>query len=192
MAYPGPSAARPIRGGESPNPGVYQMAEQRIPDPTLMARLQLSVKGVDWAASLVAHRQHEQVDGEWSAHQHVSHLIAVETGVFQPRVRRMIDEDRPVLEPWDEAGYMANAYRAEGDVVDLAGEFMRQREATVELFKSLAPEQWKRTGVWPAGEVDLAWAAEKCVAHALEHFVALLLIHQDTEHLQARRWFGEG
>lgn len=29
------------------------MAEKRIPDPTLMARLQLSVKGVDWAASLV-------------------------------------------------------------------------------------------------------------------------------------------
>jgi len=90
-----------------------------IPDPTLMARLQLSVKGVDWAASLVAHRQHEQVDGEWSAHQHVSHLIAVETNVFQPRVQRMIDEDRPVFEPWDEEGYMTTAYRPDGEVADL-------------------------------------------------------------------------
>lgn len=168
------------------------MAEQRIPDPTLMARLQLSVKGVDWAASLVAHRQHEQVDGEWSAHQHVAHLIAVETNVFQPRIRGMITQDRPAFEPWDEEGYMRTAYRREGEVADLAEEFMRQREATVELFRSLAPEQWKRTGVWPAGEVDLAWAAEKCVAHALEHFVALLNIHQATEKLQARRWFGEG
>lgn len=30
------------------------MPDSRIPDPTLMSRLQLSVKGVDWAASLVA------------------------------------------------------------------------------------------------------------------------------------------
>lgn len=168
------------------------MAEQRIPDPTLMARLQLSVKGVDWASSLVARRQHEQADGEWSAHQHVAHLIAVETSVFQPRIRRMLAQERPVFEPWDEEGYMATVYRPEGEIADLAGEFMRQREATVELFRSLAPEQWKRTGVWPAGEVDLAWVAEKCVVHALEHFVALLLIHQTTEKLQARRWFGEG
>ena len=167
------------------------MAEKRIPDPTLMARLQLSVKGVDWAASLVAHRQHEQVDGEWSAHQHVAHLLAAELNVFQARVRRMIAEDLPVFEEWDEAGYMETMYRRDGEIGDLADEFMRQREATAELFKALAPEQWKRTGVWPAGEVDLAWAAERAVAHALEHFVALLNIHQATEKLQARRWFGE-
>jgi len=86
---------------------------------------------------------------------------------------------------------METMYRRDGEIGDLADEFMRQREATAELFKALAPEQWKRTGVWPAGEVDLAWAAERAVAHALEHFVALLNIHQATEKLQARRWFGE-
>ncbi len=167
------------------------MAEQRIPDPTLMARLQLSVKGVDWAASLVAHRQNEPVNGGWSANQHVAHLLATELNVFQPRVRRMIDEDRPVFASWDEQAYMATTYRPDGEIGDLADEFMRQRETTAELFKSLAPVQWKRTGIWPAGEVDLAWAAERAVAHALEHFVALLNIHQATERLQARRWFGE-
>ncbi len=29
------------------------MAEARIPDPTLIAQLQESMKGIDWAASLV-------------------------------------------------------------------------------------------------------------------------------------------
>ena len=81
------------------------MPDKRVPDPTLMARLQLSVKGVDWAASLVRHRQHEQPGGAWSAHQHVWHLLVTEREVYQPRLQRLLSEDRPVLAWWDENGH---------------------------------------------------------------------------------------
>jgi hypothetical protein len=165
------------------------MAEKRIPDPTLMARLQLSAKGVDWAASLVAHKQHEQPDGEWSAHQHLVHLLAVETEVYKPRVMAMLEQDRPVFQPWGAETFMADRYtKNEGDVIELAERFMREREKLVEVFKSLTPDEWARTGTWPDGEVDVAWAAERALAHGLEHFTGLLFVHQELEHFHARQW----
>jgi hypothetical protein len=168
------------------------VAEKRIPDPTLMARLQLSAKGVDWAASLVRHRQHEQPDGRWSAHQHVFHLIAVEREVYQTRLRRMLAEENPVFADWDEQAHMEADHSPEGDVADLAEQFMKERECTFEIFKSLTPAQWARHGTWPGGEVDVAWVAERAVAHALEHFAALLNLHQELEPFHAEAWFAQG
>jgi len=168
------------------------MADSRIPDPTLMARLQLSVKGVDWAASLVQPWQHRQILGEWSAHQHLAHLLAVERECYQPRIKRILTEDHPTFENWDENRFMAERYRPEGDITALAEEFMAERAATVDLLKDLTPEQWQRTCTWPNGrEVDLAWVAERVLAHALEHFVALLKLHGEFDSLHARRWLGE-
>lgn len=164
------------------------MAEPRIPDPTLMARLQLSVKGIDWAASLVKPWQDEAIEDIWSPHQQLAHLIAVETENFQPRIRRMLSEDRPALASWDADAFEA-AYRPEGDIEELAERFMAERAATVELFKSLATDQWQRTGLWPDGnEVDLAWLAEKVLWHALDHFALLLDMHGEFEKRQAPRW----
>lgn len=165
------------------------MAERRIPDPTLMARLQLSVKGIDWAAGLVAPWEHEQPGGQWSAHQHLFHLRATEIHVFQPRIRRMIEEDAPVFADWDENEFLRQHYEPAGDIQALAEAVMAEREKTVELLKPLVPEQWRRTGHWPSGEADIAWAAERAVAHALEHFVTLLNLHQHFDRFQARRWF---
>ncbi len=162
------------------------MTERRIPDPTLMARLQLSVKGVDWASSLVAPWQHQALDGEWSAHQHVFHLLAVETLNFQPRIERILSEDRPVLERFESQLFMETQYTPDDDIADLAERFMAARAETYERFKSLSPEQWKRTGTWPDGEViDLAWLAEKALWHALDHFATLLDLHGKFQKLQA-------
>jgi hypothetical protein len=159
---------------------------RRIPDPTLMARLQLSVKGVDWASSLVAPWQHESIDGEWSPHQHVFHLLANER-IFQQRLGRALAEDGPRFEPWDSQGYMRDEYNSETDIEDLAGQFMAARSETYETFKALTPEQWSRTFTWPDGRVcDLAWLAEKVLWHALDHFAALLDIHGDQAPLQGQ------
>jgi hypothetical protein len=159
----------------------------RIPDPTLMARLQLSVKGVDWAASLVASRQHERTGEEWSAHQHVYHLLATEP-MFQERIRRVIREERPTFAPAASAGLMGG-YTEDEEITVLAERFMKAREETVGMLKELGEQDWLRTGVMPDGrEVDLAWLAERVLAHALDHFVGLLNIHGKVELRQAQQW----
>lgn len=167
--------------------------ERRIPDPTLMARLQLSVKGVDWAAGLVREWQFQvPPSGGWTPHQHVAHLLATEVNVFHARVPRMLEEELPRFESWDQEGYMARDYRPEGDIEALAEAFMKAREQTVEFFKPLTPDQWARTAIWPNGaEVDVAWVAERALAHALEHFVALLNLHQEFDRRHALAWMGQ-
>ncbi|MGB4862474.1 MAG: DinB family protein [Tepidiformaceae bacterium] len=164
------------------------MADARIPDPTLMARLQLSVKGIDWAAGLVKPWQHDAIEDTWSPHHQLAHLIAVETENFQPRILRILNEDSPVLDPWDTDAFNAR-YAKSGDIEELAATFMAERAKTVEYFKALAPGQWLRTGMWPDGyEVDMAWLAEKVLWHALDHFAVLLDLHGEFERKQAPRW----
>ncbi|MCK9518113.1 MAG: DinB family protein [Dehalococcoidia bacterium] len=168
------------------------MADSRIPDPTLMARLQLSVKGVDWAASLVQPWQHRQVEGAWSPHQHLFHLLAVEREVYQPRIQRMLTENAPVFQSWNENQVMAERHTPDRDIMDLAQEFMDERAKTVELLKDLTPGHWQRTATWPDGrEVDLAWTAEKVLWHALDHFAALLNLHGQFDAQQSKRWLGQ-
>lgn len=163
------------------------MTERRVPDPTLMARLQLSVKGVDWAASLVAQFQHERPEGEWSPHQHVFHLLANER-VFHERVRLALASDSPVFERWESHGYMEDTYSRDEDIEHLAEEFMAARNETYEMFKALTPEQWSRTFTWPDGRLcDLAWLGEKVLWHALDHFATLLDLHGEFAPLQAPR-----
>ncbi len=162
------------------------MTDRRIPDPTLMARLQLSVKGVDWAASLVEPWQHQPFEGGWSAHEHVFHLLETETQVYHPRIERILNEDQPVLERYDGNAGFTSTYDRGVAIGEIAERFMAARSDTYERFKALAPDQWKRTGVWPDGEVvDLAWLAEKALWHALDHFATLLDIHGEFQKRQA-------
>jgi len=63
------------------------VAEQRIPDPTLMARLQLSVKGIDWAASLVQPWQHEEAEDHRGRCEH-------DTARHRRESRGMADDQR--------------------------------------------------------------------------------------------------
>jgi hypothetical protein len=144
-----------------------------------MARLQLSVKGVDWAASLVRQWQHEEpAPGEWTPHRHVFHLLATEQHVFQARVARALTEDGPVLEPWDAEAHQAASYDRAIDIEVLAEQFMVARGQTFETFRALEPHQWARTATWPDGRVvDVAWMAERALWHALDHFATLLNIH---------------
>jgi DinB superfamily len=159
--------------------------KKRIPDPTLMARLQLSVKGVDWAASLVKPWQHQHLEGAWSPHENVFHLIANER-IFQERIARALKEERPTFERWDSLGHMAKHYSTEPGIEQLADQFMEARTETYETFRALTPGQWARTATWPDRRIiDLAWLGEKVLWHALDHFAGLLDLHGEFEPRQA-------
>lgn len=168
------------------------MTDRRIPDPTLMARIEMSAQGVDWAVSLSRHRQHERPGGEWgewSPHQVVYHMLATERAVFLGRMKRIIDEDRPSFLDWDGDADMRDHYTTDKDVSQLAAEFMAERERTLAFLRSLTPEQWARRAFRPDGrEVDVAWFAERSVAHAILHFSDLLYLHTEFEPFIAAQW----
>lgn len=101
----------------------------------------------------------------------------------------MVKEDLPSFADWDQEAHMRDGYSKEMDVAEVAEEFRRERERTFEFFKGLEPAQWARRGIWPEiGPVDVAWVAERAVAHALDHFRALLWVHEDLERFHAVQW----
>lgn len=162
------------------------MAEHRVPDPTLMARLPLSVKGVEWAAERLAPWQFEQRDGEWSPHQHLFHLIATERQVYLPRLKEMLETEAPKFLFFDNPGFMKENYKREPSINDLAVQFVDARAETLDILKGVGVGDWSRRATWPDGrEIDLAWFAEKILWHGLDHFATLLDIHGDVAPLQA-------
>jgi hypothetical protein len=163
------------------------MAAQQSQAWPLLDRLRTAAEDVRWAASLVAAQQHTTIDDLWAPHHQLAHLLAVETENFQPRIKRIIAEDRPVLERWDTDGFN-HRYQPVGDITALAEQFVTERMNTVALFATLSPEQRQRTGTWPDGVVvDLAWLAEKALWHSLDHYAQLLDLHGEFETLQAER-----
>ncbi|MDX1600681.1 MAG: DinB family protein, partial [Anaerolineales bacterium] len=60
------------------------------------------------------HRPPEE--GEWSPHQVVAHVAAAEQEALAPRLRRILEEDQPSLDDWDETRWMEENYDPERDV----------------------------------------------------------------------------
>jgi hypothetical protein len=162
------------------------MSEQ-LRGPAILERLRVGAEDIRWAVSLVAAEQHTTIDDLWAPHHQLAHLLAVETENFQPRIKRIVAEDRPSLERWDTDAFNQR-YEPAGDIVALAEQFAAERANTIALFAVLRSEQWHRTGTWPDGAVvDLAWLAEKALWHSLDHLAQLLDMHGDFEKLQAER-----
>jgi hypothetical protein len=154
-----------------------------------MTRLRLSAAGVQWAAGLVAAGQHAPLRGGWTPHQQVFHLLATETELFAPRLHRLIVDDAPAFDNWDEHGYLATHHNTGDDITTLAARFVEVRAASVAALEALAPQQWRRTGTWPDGRtVDVAWVAMRALWHGLDHFTTLLDAHIEFTSLHAPTW----
>lgn len=167
------------------------MPEQPVPDPFLMAQLQNSERPIEWAAGLVKPWQHERVDDEWSAHQHLFHLLATENQVYHPRIEEMLKHDGAKFLYLDSPGFMASNYRKEPSIEELAAQFADARARTVELLRGAGQDDWIRKATWPDGtQIDLAWFAEKALWHGLDHLASLLDVHGEFEPQQAPRWLG--
>jgi hypothetical protein len=83
--------------------------------------------------------------GEWSARQVVHHLADSET-MSAIRLRRLLTEDNPVIEGYDENAWAARLHY-EARPVAASLELLRTvRAASAELLSHLAPEDWERAG----------------------------------------------
>lgn len=113
--------------------------------------------------------------GEWSPHQLLFHVWAVDAQAYGPRLERILKEVRPSLDGFDEAAWMAEHYdptEALWSIID-AWEGFRQRIA--DRLNDLPAEAWNRTGLQPYwGERTLQWWLERAVTHAEDHWNQLL------------------
>lgn len=82
--------------------------------------------------------------GEWTAREVTHHLADSETHAYV-RLRRLIAEDEPVIQGYDEPEYARRLHYDRPIETSLAV-LRAVRDSSLELLESLTPAEWSRSG----------------------------------------------
>ncbi len=91
--------------------------------------------------SLTAH----PIAGKWSAAEIVHHLADSET-TSALRLRRLLVEDHPLIQAYDQDQYAAKLHYNERDLAPSLHAFRFARETTAQLIEFMTEEDWRREG----------------------------------------------
>jgi hypothetical protein len=99
--------------------------------------------------------------GKLSVMEHAIHMLDMERDVFGVRLRRVLEEDDPKLDPVDQEHYVDESRYAGRTFRQIFDEWEKLRRANVELVESTGPEEWAR----PVRHPDLGKATFADVVH---------------------------
>ncbi len=109
---------------------------------------------------------------EWSVREILGHMLHVETAIIGPRIRRMLEEDEPLLTP---AG-PAPAAAAPGETLDT---WLEARSSNLEFLRGLSPSQRQRAGRHPRyGRISAEEHAVEWAYHDLDHLRQIFAVLQ--------------
>src|SRR5258707_15580239 len=92
-------------------------------------------------ASLTAH----PIPGKWSAAEIVHHLADSET-TSALRLRRLLVEDRPLIQGYDQDVYAARLNYNNREMAPALDAFRSARATVAQLFEFMSDEDWRREG----------------------------------------------
>ena len=124
--------------------------------------------------------------GEWSANECVGHLIEAERRGFAGRIRTILaglgpagSFQSPALETWDPPAVAAARRDDKRPPADLAAEFTALRADSVDLVRSLRPEDLGLNGTHPeVGALRIDELLGEWVHHDRNHIRQLLAVTQ--------------
>jgi hypothetical protein len=112
--------------------------------------------------------------GGRSIHRVMTHVRDVETQAFLPRLRRILNEERPVLSPFPSHDWSDGNYRPDEPLTDILAGWSQTRAEAVDLLPPPSSPAWSRTGFHPpSGQRTLQWWAERFYRHAHDHLLEL-------------------
>ena len=112
-------------------------------------------------------------DGEWTAREIVHHLADSESMAYI-RLRRLIAEDDPVIQGYDEPEW-ARRLHYDRPIEPSLAVVRAVREASLQLLESLTPAEWDRTGTHSeSGEYSVERWLVIYAAHPQEHAEQIL------------------
>ena len=112
----------------------------------LLGRFRTGYTDVEAALAGITDREldHPAPDGGWTARQVVHHLADSEATAFI-RLRRLIAEDEPTIQGYDEPEY-ARRLHYERPIGSSLAVLQAVRKASLALLESLTPAEWERRG----------------------------------------------
>jgi hypothetical protein len=136
----------------------------------LMERYHSGIEALDEALAGItdAELDRPQPDGEWTAREVVHHLADSESMAYI-RLRRLIAEDNPEIQGYDEPEWARRLHydRPIGASRAVVGAV---RAASLQLLRSLTPDEWERAGTHSeSGAYSVAQWLEIYADHTRDH-----------------------
>lgn len=91
------------------------------------------------------------------------------------RIHRILREDKPALEAYDDSLWSIEHDYASRDSDDVMTAFTHLRQQVVETLAGLDSEAWQRKGILGEhGEVSLVWLMERVLVHDENHIAEIM------------------
>ena len=114
----------------------------------------------------------------------LEHLSHVEGHCFRARVARMVEEDYPAIEPYDQEAYFAAGQYSGRNAEDSFDHFEEQREQNLEYLRGLPASAADRTGAHAdLGAITVSHLLNEWAFHDLGH------IRQVAEIIRALKYY---
>jgi len=109
--------------------------------------------------------------GKLSLFEHMAHLLDMEREVFGVRLRRVLAEEHPRLEPVDQEHLVDTTRWGDRTFASLLGDWEHERAVNLSLVEGTGPEQWARTCRHPdlGPGATFADLVERWARHDAEH-----------------------
>src|ERR1041385_578645 len=121
------------------------------------------------------------IEGKWSAAEIVHHLADSETtsGI---RLRRLIAEDHPLIQGYDQDNYAARLKYNQREMAPSLEAFRYARETTAQLFEFMSDEDWLREGTHSeSGSYTAEDWLKIYAAHAHNHAAQIQLLKETLD-----------
>ena len=112
-----------------------------------------------------------------TVHQLAAHIRDLETLAYGPRLRRVLDEDRPILEAFASHTWSSADYRPDEPLPAILAAFAAARQQSVARLSGLSVDDWGRVGFHaPSGWRTAQWWAERMAHHVREHMAEMMTL----------------
>lgn len=120
----------------------------------------------------------------WSIAEVLEHLAHVEGNMFRLRLDRIINEENPKVEPYDQNEWDAKGAYSGRDPEESFAHFEEQREACIETLQGLEAKAGRRGAVHPvAGPFTLEEMLNYWAAHDLSHIRQIAELVRTTSYI---------
>jgi hypothetical protein len=112
---------------------------------------------------------------KWSVQEILAHLDDVEEHGMRARVAAMLEQDAPVLLPFDQEARLVEMKYQRKDPRRTLASFTRQRQANLRWLRKLKPAQLNRKGIHQTvGEITAGELIHEWAFHDLGHLKQIL------------------
>src|SRR4030042_1779043 len=110
------------------------------------------------------------VNEHHTAHQILVHLWTLEASEFALYVRRINDDDAPLLPLFNDAAWMNTRYQAKEKPRNILSDFINLRSLELDWLRQLPPASWSRIARHPrGGGHPLQWGGELQLEQSRQH-----------------------